>query len=272
MFAITHSLVWLFVTDLFHQFLFYFGGVVAVVILIWEKRSAKPAPWRLIFSLLLACVFLSSFQAWIDEHRNAETLINEKAKLSSANSALQQKLDAKQIEVDWLRDHQQVHVESGNALDPRVASILDRLNRENQTLRNTPGNNLKKNLVNLAKEMADFFQKVRIPYEQASSEMSQPQLGSDAVSPQQRWAQHTNNLARASIQMDATIQDAMLSSFSPRALIVLEELRTQGEKLTGLKDADINEASHRCSVPSGGSYWGIQFCIERLSGLVQQMH
>jgi len=269
--AITNSLLWLFAADLFHQILFYFGTVVAMGILVWEKKTGKPISWRRISSFFLFCVFMSCFQAWIDEHHNAETRIGEKAKLSSDNYGLQQKLDAKQAETDWLRDHQQVHIEGGNALDPRVAGILDRLSRENLALRSAPANNLKKRLVELAREMADFFQKERIPYDQASLNMNERQLGSDVVSPQERQAEQINNLTKAAMQMDANIRTAMLDNYAPRALIVLEELRAQGESVTGLKDADTGEASRRCSAIAGGSYWGMQLCVERLSVLAQQM-
>jgi hypothetical protein len=269
--ANSSSLLWLFAKDLFHQILFYFGGVGAVGILIWEKKSEKPIKWGLIFAVFLVCLFVACFQAWIDEHHNAETLITEKSKLTSDSYLLQQKLDAKQSEADWLRDHQQFHVESGSALDPRVASILDRLNKENQTLRSEPGNRLKKGIIDLAKEMVDFFQKENFPYQQASTEMLERQPTVDENARQARWAQQTNKLVNAEQQMDANIRTEMLGNFSPRALTMLEELRTRGESLTGLKDSDISEATRRCSTPSGGSYWGIQHCIERLSVLAQEM-
>jgi hypothetical protein len=182
------SALFLFAYDLFHQVLFYFGTVAAMVIFLLEKISKKPVPWRWILPLFLFLLFVSSFHAWIDEHRNSEALIQEKARLTSDNQTLQRKLDAKQIEADWLRDHQQVHVEGGSALDPRVATILDRLNRENQALRTEPGKSYKKGLVDLAKEMLDFFQKERIPYDQASADMTISQSLTDPKARQDSWA------------------------------------------------------------------------------------
>jgi hypothetical protein len=73
---------WLFITDLFHQILFYFGGVAAMGLLLWEKFSEKPVPWRWISPILLGCLFVSCYQAWLDEHRNSEQLIEEKLNIS----------------------------------------------------------------------------------------------------------------------------------------------------------------------------------------------
>ena len=111
-----HSLLYFFLVDLFHQILFYFGGVVSMLMLLWEKFRERPIQWRLIGAFFLFCLFVSCFQVWIDEHHNAETLIEQKAKLASENDQLQTKLDNKQNEVDWLRDHQQIVVTGGDLL------------------------------------------------------------------------------------------------------------------------------------------------------------
>jgi len=107
-------------------------------IFIWEKKTERDVEWRWVGAFFLFCLFVSCFQAFVDEHHNSSLLISEKSQLVSDKYALQSKLDAKQQEVDYLRDHQQVRVEGGNALDPRVATILDRLNRENLSLKNNP--------------------------------------------------------------------------------------------------------------------------------------
>ena len=72
-----HSLFWLFITDIFHQILFYFGGVVGVAIVLVEKKRKRPISWRLVFYFFLFCLFVSCFQAWIDEHHNSELLISK---------------------------------------------------------------------------------------------------------------------------------------------------------------------------------------------------
>lgn len=101
-----HSLLYLFGYDVFHQVLFYFGSVAAVVILFWEKFYDKPINWRLAFGAFVFCLFVSTFQAWIDEHANTNNVIQEKASLSSEKSDLAGQLRDKQYEVDYLRDHQ----------------------------------------------------------------------------------------------------------------------------------------------------------------------
>lgn len=84
-----HSVLFLFVDDLFHQILFYFGTVVATLILIWEKWRDKPIPWRWVAAFFLFCLLVSCFQAWVDEHRNSSVLIEEKSKLSGAVARLE---------------------------------------------------------------------------------------------------------------------------------------------------------------------------------------
>ncbi len=76
-----------------------------MLILLWEKWKGKPIQWRWIATFFLWCLFVSCYQAWIDEHHNSEALITDKNKLASDNWSLQNKLDTKQGEVDWLRDH-----------------------------------------------------------------------------------------------------------------------------------------------------------------------
>ena len=51
-------------------------------VLIWEKKRNKAIQWRWIFSFFLFCLFVSCFQAWVDEHHNSEKLISEKLDLS----------------------------------------------------------------------------------------------------------------------------------------------------------------------------------------------
>ncbi len=78
----SHSLFWLFADDLFHQVLFYFGTVVAMSIFLWEKKTEKPIQWKWIAAFFLFCLFVSCFQAWIDEHHNSDRLIEDKTALS----------------------------------------------------------------------------------------------------------------------------------------------------------------------------------------------
>jgi hypothetical protein len=76
------SVVYLFLYDFFHQVLFYFGTVGAMAVLIYDKWRDRPIQIRPVMILLGICVFVSSFQAWVDEHRNSEQLKIEKAQIS----------------------------------------------------------------------------------------------------------------------------------------------------------------------------------------------
>jgi hypothetical protein len=58
----THTLIWLFADDLFHQILFYFGTVVAMgnLDLGEEEREAYPMEMDIFFlSVLSVCIVLS---------------------------------------------------------------------------------------------------------------------------------------------------------------------------------------------------------------------
>jgi hypothetical protein len=268
-----HSLLYLFLYDIFHQMLFYFGGVVAMLIFLWEKFTDKTIQWRWIGAFFLFCLFVSCFQGWIDEHHNSETLTEQKAQITSDKNQLQTKFDAKQIEVDYLRDHQQILVTEGDKVDPRVAQILDRLNRENQSLRNEPGKALKKSAIGLTKEMLEFFQKEKANTDRISNESRPSSFSSDPKERQAQWQQETQKLTTAWSQMDADIQAAMMTDYCPRAVALLEQIRERGNLLTGIDNKEIDDAINRCSAAHGGSsYWGIQMCSERLAVIAQKMH
>src|ERR1700721_417539 len=76
------GMLWLFLYDIFHQVLFYFGTVAAMSIFIWEKGTEKQIQWKWISAFFLFFLFVSCFQAWIDEHNNSEKLIQDKLDLS----------------------------------------------------------------------------------------------------------------------------------------------------------------------------------------------
>jgi hypothetical protein len=83
-FAILHRLaplgsLYLFLWDLFHQVLFYIGGVLAFAEMVMLKWLATPLEKKVFTGLAVACLFIASFQAWIDEHHNVEVLITEKS-------------------------------------------------------------------------------------------------------------------------------------------------------------------------------------------------
>ena len=91
---------------------------MALVIGLYEKYQNKPIDWRLVFGSFIFCVFVATFQAWIDEHHNTELLVLEKAVLSSEKSELSYELRDKQREVDYLRDHRL------DGMPPQPASVV----------------------------------------------------------------------------------------------------------------------------------------------------
>ena len=72
------GVLYLFLWDLAHQILFYIGGVLAFAEMIMLKWLDTPLEKKVFTGLALFCIFLASFQAWVDEHRNVEELIQQK--------------------------------------------------------------------------------------------------------------------------------------------------------------------------------------------------
>jgi len=85
----------LFLSDLFHQILFYIGGVLALVDLIATKLLHKPLEGRVFTYLGIGLLFVACFQAWIDEHSNSEQLIKEKSELVQQRNYWKALSDAK---------------------------------------------------------------------------------------------------------------------------------------------------------------------------------
>jgi len=107
------SLFLLFLNDLLHQILFYFGTVVAMGILLWEKKRDTPIHWRWVGIFFLFCLFVSCFQAWIDEHHNTEQLIKDKSDTTSEREFWKGQSYAKD---DSLRKQQELLGENFKAL------------------------------------------------------------------------------------------------------------------------------------------------------------
>lgn len=83
----------LFISDLFHQVLFYFGTVFAMGMLFIEK-VIRPVSKKWFLAASLICLFVACYQSWLDEHRNTTTVIGEKAVEAGANNTCQSDLRA----------------------------------------------------------------------------------------------------------------------------------------------------------------------------------
>jgi hypothetical protein len=63
------SILYLFLRDLVHQILFYVGGVLAFLEMVLIKWLDTPLEKKMFTTLAILCVFIATFQAWVDEHR-----------------------------------------------------------------------------------------------------------------------------------------------------------------------------------------------------------
>jgi hypothetical protein len=266
-----HGLLYLFLDDFFHQILFYFGAVGGFVFLLWEKLTDKPLKWKSVLVWLGLCSFVALFQCWMDEHRNSDVLIGEKAKLTSENIALQNKLDNKQNEVDYLRDHREIRVIGQNTPDPRLTDILAQLTKESDSLNKRSGVELKKGLVGLSKEMIEFLQKQAEPVDQ----LMRAWQVSKSPDPQERnriWKEQSDKVDAAMDRESKALEAEMTTNFGPRAMLLLEQVRDKGTAATGVKESDINDVIHICSLRTGGSFWPIRDCSEQIATVAQLMH
>jgi hypothetical protein len=267
-----------FLSDLFHQILFYFGGIVAMAILLWEKGTDRPMQWRWVSAFFLFCVFVACFQGFVDEHHNTQTLIEEKARLVSDNSQLGLKLDAKQSEIDYLRDHQHVEI-NGSSADPRIGDILERLNGEEKALKEQPVKSIKKGLVSVAKEMLDTLNQEKSKADQEEDQEEQARMAEQqtpafrAATAEQRqaiWNQERQQTLAAWTQMEANLRGAMMGQYSPRTVALLEQLATTGQG--DVSEKEIQDATRICTIGTAGSaYWGIQMCAQKIAVITQKM-
>jgi cell division protein FtsB len=80
------------------------GGVIALVIMLYERIRKKVVPRKIFLAVMGSALFLSCFLAWHDEHHNAETLKQDKRELAVSNGALRAQVATKQEEIEHLRD------------------------------------------------------------------------------------------------------------------------------------------------------------------------
>jgi hypothetical protein len=73
----------LYLSAVFDHYLFSFGGVVLLGFAIFEKARHKQVRERIFWGCALLCLFIACYRAWVDEHRNASALIEQKSRLSS---------------------------------------------------------------------------------------------------------------------------------------------------------------------------------------------
>jgi hypothetical protein len=94
-----NSVFYLFASDLFHQLLFYVGGVLAFMEWMLMKYFDTPLEKQLFTSIVLILFFFCCFQAFKDEHQNSQTLIGDKAELTSERNFWKEQSEAKDGEV-----------------------------------------------------------------------------------------------------------------------------------------------------------------------------
>ena len=93
----------LFLSDIAHQILFWVGGALATVVFIIEKVREKSVAKKWFVWTALACMCWSIFQAWVDEHRNTQTVIAEKASSVAADNACRSDLRVTEATLQGLR-------------------------------------------------------------------------------------------------------------------------------------------------------------------------
>ena len=116
----------MFIYDLFHQILFYFGTVGAMLILLWEKVFKRALHLKTVLVVAGFCLFLSCFQAWVDEHHNSEQLIRDKAQLSAEREFWRGQSNAKD---DLLRSRDDLLAANFSILGNTQQSLANLSNR-----------------------------------------------------------------------------------------------------------------------------------------------
>ena len=73
-------MVGLFFGAIVNHWLFSFGGVVLLIFAIAEKIHKKDTEEWLFLGGAIVCLFIACYGAWVDEHQNTQTVIEEKAR------------------------------------------------------------------------------------------------------------------------------------------------------------------------------------------------
>ena len=63
------AMLYLFLWDVVHQILFYVGGVLALVETLLLRFLNTPLQRKVFTGLVLLCLFVACFQAWVDDIR-----------------------------------------------------------------------------------------------------------------------------------------------------------------------------------------------------------
>jgi hypothetical protein len=70
------------------------GGIVTATFTVWERLKKQSIPKRMyVIVFMVSAAFVACFYAWHDEHRNTQTVITEKAVLSSSLGNCQSELN-----------------------------------------------------------------------------------------------------------------------------------------------------------------------------------
>lgn len=98
--------VMLFLSALMAHWLFTFGGVAMVAFGLYEKYRHKEPQKRLFWGVAIALLVIASYQAWLDEHHNADTVISQRRAADIENGVLRGRLEEKDKEIEYLTTHQ----------------------------------------------------------------------------------------------------------------------------------------------------------------------
>lgn len=116
--------VMLFVSAVMAHWLFTFGGIAMVAFGLYEKLNEKDTEKWIFWGLAVVLLLVAFYQAWSDEHRNTQAVIQERqAAIIAQNRAealngekdrelagKDHELAYKQEEIEYLRSHQSIQI------------------------------------------------------------------------------------------------------------------------------------------------------------------
>ena len=94
--------LFLYLANVFSHWVASFGGVALLVFEIWRKAKGKEAHHRIFWGAAAVPLAIGMYQAWLDEHRNSEVLISEKASVWGQYNECQGNLKAEHTKSDLL--------------------------------------------------------------------------------------------------------------------------------------------------------------------------
>jgi septal ring factor EnvC (AmiA/AmiB activator) len=242
--------LWIFVLAVWHHWEpLVLGGVVGVVIFLYEHRKKEPIPWRLIGYIIAAALLVSCFSAWKDQYTSAEWRGAEIGRLTTL-------LQAKNDQIGQLQDELRQKdrpIVLQTTTDPEIIRLLNQQERELARLK-TELPSPKKRALQASNDLLRFLterERAEPTFPIPDRNMTPDEFSKQQQAFEQAYEQWMNE-TRAESQ----------TRFAVPLAQVLQDMRAE--------NIDVGRAAAFCSF-FNGNLFGIQGCATDIGVLAQKL-